>query len=478
MTYDYLKYLKQHSQTLKILNSDNFAFIISFFHFVFIEKRNLTIAHSVLLRYLDDYLYDINQRYDNAFVKSSKEYLDDFSSEQNGYLRKYHDREDEALYELTPHVQKSLEFVEGLEKKEFVGSRSKFNIIFELLEELEFETNLNDDQRIQKLQAQKREIDVQIEAIESKQDLRFDNSRIKEHFMQIEEIVRKLKYDFSEIEYNFRALNIKAMEQIVTQDAAKGIVLGSIFEVEDNIRQSDQGKSFFAFWQLLTDATKSDKLSSLLENVYKIDTIKEFDKDEKLGDLKYSLLQSGGKISKVSSKLIEQLRRFLDDRVWIENRRVLELCKEIQKNAIEIKEDLPKSKNFALIDDACVEINSVFDKSLFTLKEKTEFKNVVMEDDIEIVMDSFYDIFFIDEECLKRNISELLLSQTQCTIKDVVQKFGIKKGLAELITYVSIAKNSASVRVDESLYESIEISDSSGVLKRVKLPKIIFIREQ
>ncbi len=477
MKYEYLKYLKENNQTIKILNSDNVAFTLSFFHFVFIKKRNLAISHSAILQHLDDYLYDINQSYDNIFPKSAKEYLDDFSNDRNAYLRKYHSNEDEALYELTPHVQKALEFLEGLEKKEFVGSRSKFNIVFELLEELEFETNFDDEQRIQKLQFQKNEIDAQIEAIKSKQDLRFDNSRIKEHFMQIDEIVRKLKYDFSEIEYNFRDLNIKAMEHIITQEDAKGAVLSSIFEIEDSIRESDQGKSFFAFWQLLTDAQKSQKLSNLLENLYKIDTIKEFDKDKKLKDLKYSLLQSGAKISQVSSKLIQQLRRFLDDRVWIENRRVLELCKTIQKSAIEIKDNLPTNRNFEMMDDNRVKVDMVFEKSLYTIKKASEFKQELVEDEIEIDMNSFYDIFFVDEQSLKRNINEILLYKPQCSIKDIAEKFTIKKGIAELVGYLSIAKNSSSVLLDENSFESVKIEDAYGFEKFVKLPKIIFVRE-
>jgi len=476
MKYEYLKYLKENSPTLKLLNSDNFAFSLSFFYFSFIEKRNITLTHSAILLYLDDYLYDLNQIYKNIFPKQAKEYLDDFANDRSGYLRKYRGSEDEALYELTPHTQKALEFIESLEKKEFVGSRSKFNIVFELLEELEFETHLDDTERIKKLEAQKREIDTQIAMIKSKEDLRFDSSRIKEHFMQIDEIVRKLKYDFSEIEYNFRDLNTLAMEQIVTNDDAKGAVLGNIFDIEESIRESDQGKSFFAFFQLLTDLEKSEKLSRLLENLYKIETIKTFDKEQKLKDLKFTLLQSSDKISKVSSKLIEQLRRFLDDRVWEENRRVLALCKSIQKHAIDIKDNMPSSRTFAETDGNTVKIDMVFAKSLYRLKTKTLFTKELIEEKIEIDLDSFYTQFYVDEAILKRNISEILLYQPQCSISDIVNKFGIKKGIAELVGYISIAKNSESAMVNETS-QTIEILDSDGLKKSVKLPKIIFIRE-
>ena len=476
LKYEYLKYLKETNLTLKILNSDNAAFTLSFFHFVFIENRNITLKHSLLLQHLDDYLYDINQTYNNTFVKTAKEYLDDFANDKNAYLRKYHANEDEALYELTPHVHKALEFLEALDKKEFVGSRSKFNIIFELLEELEFETNLDDTQRIAKLKAQKRDIDRQIEAIESKEDLRFDNSRIREHFMQIEEIVRKLKYDFSEIEYNFRDLNIKAMEQIITQDDAKGEVLGAIFDIEDSIKESDQGKSFFAFWQLLTDMKKSEKLSKLLENLYKIDAIGELDKDKKMQDLKHSLLGSGAKISKVSGKLVEQLKRFLDDRVWLENRRVLELVKTIQKSAIDVKDDMPKQRDFMSLDGDRVKTEMVFEKSLYKIKETKALQQELNETITEINLDSFYDIFFVDEALLHKNINEILLYKSQCSLKEIAEKFTIKKGVAELVGYISIAKNSENVIVHENKHEIIEVNNSEGEKKMIKLPKIIFTK--
>jgi len=477
MTYDYLKNLKSTNLTLKLLNSDNFAMSLAFFHFAFVQKRNITLNHSAILLYLDDFLYDINQTYTGAFPKSAKEYLEDFSHDRSAYLRKYHGSDDEALFELTPHAQKALEFIESLEKKEFIGSRSKFNIIFELLEELEFETNLSDRERIKKLEAQKKALDAQIEAIKTKQDLRFDSSRIKEHFMQIDEMVRKLKYDFSEIEYNFRDLNTVAMEQIAIRDDGKGDVLGSIFDIEDKIRQSDQGKSFFAFWQLLTDASRNQKLSALLENLYRIPTISDFDQERKLKDMKYNLLKSGEKIYTVSSKLIEQLRRFLDDRVWIENRRILELSKAIEQRAIEIKEVIPPQRNFMMIKGDRVKAELPFSRPLYTLKVASEFKKELIEHEITLDLDSFYHQFFIDEAALKRNIAQILLHTPQCSIADIVKKFEVSKGIGELIGYISIAKNSQNVRIETDVTQEITITDFDGYEKRIRLPKIIFIKE-
>ncbi|NOQ29875.1 MAG: DUF3375 family protein [Helicobacteraceae bacterium] len=475
MTYDYLKNLKKQNQTLKLLNSDNFAMMGSFFYFVFIENRHLTITHSAILNYLDDFLYDINKTYVDAYPKLAKDYLDDFVNDKNGYLKKYHGSDDEAIYELTPYTQKVFEILDSLEKKEFVGSRTKFNIIFELLEELDYETNLSDDERISLLEDQKANIDKKIEDIKSKKDLRFDNSRIKEHFMLIEEQSRKLQYDFSQIEYNFRDLNQKAMQHITTSYDTKESVLDSIFDIEESIRQSDQGKSFFAFWQLLTDATKNEKLTKMLDKLYTLEVVKKLDSDERLKTLKYDLLVNAEKISKISSKLIDQLRRFLDDRVWIENRKILELCNNIEKNAIMLKQNPPSTKGFLHLADSKVNVDTVFEKSIYSVKNNKEFKAEIIEEIYEVNLDTFYDMFFVDEDSLKKNINYFLQLQSQCSLNEIIEKFPIKKGLSELVSYLSIAKKSDhSIVLDDK--QKLFITDDDGKEKVVVVPKIIFTK--
>lgn len=477
MTYEKLKNLKATHHTLKILNSANFAFTISFFYLIFVKSAKITLRHSEIISYLDDYLFSINQIYDGAYPREPKEYLDEFVSERNGYLRKYHDSGDDAIYELTPYTQRALEFIESLEKREFVGSRSKFNIIFELLEELEFETNLSDTQRIEQLEAEKLKLDAEIEAIKEKRDTRFDSSRIKEHYMQIEEMVRKLKYDFSEIEYNFRSLNTTAMEKIALSSESKSDVLSSIFEIEDEIRDSDQGKSFFAFWQLLSDHKRSEKLTKLIENLYSIESVNSIDSEKKLINLQFSLLKSGEKVYGVSSKLIEQLRRFLDDRVWIQNRRILELCKNIEHSAMEIKDNIPSSRKFTTINSSKVGISSIFSKSLYVPKKDLLFTKELEEQEISINMESFYNLFFVDEELLKRNIEKKLFQKSQVTLLEVIETYPIKKGVAELVGYISLAKNSQNVIIDESKKELLTLEDEHGKSKKISMPKIIFVRD-
>ena len=475
MTYEYLKNLKATNPTLKLLNSDNFAMTLSFFYTVFIQGRETSVVQSKMVQYLDDYLFALRAEDEELFPREPNAYLEDFT--QSGFLRKYYADAEEPLYELTPHTQKALEWIEGLQKREFVGSRSKFNLIFELLEELEFETRMDDEERIAKLEAEKERIDRQIEAIRSKQDLRFDESRIKEHYMQIEEIARKLKYDFSQIEYNFRELNTTAMEQIATREDAKGEVLGSIFEIEERIRQSDQGKSFFAFWQLLTDSERNEKLSQMIQGIYEIPAVARFDEAKKLKHLKYDLLERGEKISEVTSRLIEQLRRFIDDRVWVENRRILQLCRSIEKQAMECRDLQPRDRSFISIAGERVEISSIASKSLYRVKKRGSFKQKLEEKMPEVDLESFYLQCYVDEQELRRNVDALLQREGQCTLGEIVEKYPVSKGVSELVGYLSIARGSENAWVDDAHKEKLRIEDLDGTPKCVIAPKIIFMRK-
>ena len=474
MTYEYLKSLKNSNLTLKLINSDNFAFALSFFDFVFNQKRFLSINASMIEEFLEDFLYDLNKTYSDIFPKSAKDYLSDWTN--SGFLKKYYDSSGEIVYEITPYTKSALEFIEALDKSEFIGSRTKFNIIFELLEELEFETNLSDEERIKALKKQKDEIDEMIEKIKKKEYLKFDKSRVKEHYLQIVEQSRKLLYDFSQIEYNFRELNKDVASKILGANSTKDRLLGSIFDIEERIRQSDQGKSFFAFWQLLTNAQKSEQLTKMIENLYKNETILEFDKDKSLKNLKFDLLNNAQKISKTTNRLVEQLRRFLDDKVWLEHKKILELCKSIQKSAIEVKQNPPKQRVFMEIDGTKVPVDSVFEKRLFTIKEKSEFTHEINEQKETVDLSDFYNIFYVDEEKLKQNINYFLQIKTQVSLEEVVQKFPVKNGIAELISYLSLAKKDEnSLIYEESI--TLEIEDENGYKKRVKMPKVVFVRE-
>lgn len=475
MTYEYIQSLKANHKTLKLLGSEHIAFYLSFFYEAFVKSGEVKQPHSKLLSWLDDYLFELNQTYNDAFAQDAKSYLDSWCSESNGYMRKFYDNEEEPVYELTPYAQKALEIVEGLQKREFVGSGGKFSLILRLLEELEFATSMDDTAKIERLEEKKREIDAKIARIKKGEYSGYDDTQIKESFMHLLEIARSLQYDFSEIEYNFKALNKEAMKQItLSKNEAKEDVLAFIFEKEKEIKQSDQGKSFAAFWQLVSDVERNDKMQKLLLQLYKLDIIKRIDSSERLGDFSYTLLQNANKVNETTNKLIAQLRRFIDDRVRVENKRILELVESIQKSALELKDAGITPKESFFIEGERGDIFIPFARTLYRVKEEKQLQKQLDETPIELDIESFQELFYIDEEELGEHIETLLQENSHITLGEVIEEFPVTKGVAEVVGYLSLAQRAFESIIEEQK-EIITILTKDGKQKRVRLPRITFL---
>ncbi|NEW60433.1 DUF3375 domain-containing protein [Sulfurovum sp. bin170] len=477
MTYEQLKYQKTNHKALQLLNADNFAMIVAFFHHSFRSTQTQTLKESEILTKLDDFLYNLNQGYDEPkYPKTAKSYLDDFTNQKSSYLRKYYGYEsDEPLYELTPDIERLITWLDGLQKQEFVATESKLNIIMILLKELEFETNLSDEERFRELEREKREIDAKIEAIKRRESIRFDDRKIKEHFMQIQKNSSELLSDFREIEHNFRTLNQEAKKAITNANSSKDEVLGEIFEIEESIRGSNQGQSFYAFWDFLMDMRQMEHLDELLDNLYRISQIEEMDSERKLENLKYHLLSGGENSHRVLGKLIEQLRRFIDDKLWVENRRILELAHSIEQKAIKLKDNPPTQREFFSINGVKITVESIASKRLFTPSSKEEFSHEIKEEIVEIDLSKLYAQVYVDEMVLKQNIQKLLQQKSQFSLKELNSLYPIKKGLSEVVVYLKLAQNMTNSYIDEYRDEMV-IEDERGAKKRVLMDRVLFVR--
>jgi hypothetical protein len=69
---------------------------------------------------------------DTSFLRA---YLDDWAAPDSGWLRKYcPDGSDEPHYDATPAVERALQWVDALRERSFVGTASRLNAIFDLLQ--------------------------------------------------------------------------------------------------------------------------------------------------------------------------------------------------------------------------------------------------------------------------------------------------------------------------------------------------------
>ena len=156
-----------------MLRADNAPLVLSFLHQVFVADNIRSISATELASRLDNDLYTLNQREQDQresrrYPKSARAYLDDWAAPGVGWLRKYYpDGTDEPHFDATPAVEKALQWVQSLREREFVGTESRLNVIFELLRQIVFGTETDPSQRLAELRRQRQQIDEQIARVQS-----------------------------------------------------------------------------------------------------------------------------------------------------------------------------------------------------------------------------------------------------------------------------------------------------------------------
>jgi hypothetical protein len=481
LTYERLEKLKQTHATLRLLRADNCPLILSFLYQVFIQPNRRSIRYSELLALLDDYLYRLQEVYgEEKHARSPKAYLEEWCSDRCEYLRQYYIAgQDEPEFDLTPASEKAIEWLVSLDQRQFIGTESRLLSFFQFLREIDQQTKADPQLRLADLEQKKAAIEEEIKNVRAGIVSSYDERQIKERFMQAEETARKLLSDFRQVEENFRTLDRLARERIATSDKNKGALLDEIFLEQDIIRDSDQGKSFKAFWEFLMSPDSQDELKNLLKNILaleEIQTTTEHNSVNFLQNIQVFLLDAGDKVYHSNSLLAEQLRKFLDNHTYLENKRLLNLIKSIEKKAIEMNEIIINDKAFSNISELAPNIELILSRTLFLPPKNPLIKESLLKaGEVVATLSSLFEQNYIDEHTLLHNISQALQELVQISLKDLIILFPIRKGLAEIITYLHIASKCNKAVINNNLQESI-IYTVKNSTKCLTLPQIIFLR--
>jgi hypothetical protein len=478
MDHDYIRYLRDHNPTVRVLKLDNAPLITSFLFLQFKKNNRVEIPGTELATHLADYLYALRERHgDDWYPGSAPDYLNGWTND--GFLRKFYPPEgDEPFFELTPAMEKALDWIRDLEKKEFVGTESRLLQIFDLLKEIVYKSSADPARRLEELARQKRELEEEMAKIEAGIIERLNETQVKERFFEVQDSARKLLSDFRQIEHNFRELDRTVREKQINANLRKGRLLDDLFKNQDLIRDTDQGRSFRAFWEFLMSQAKQDELDALIAAVLALPEISEMDHEEFIDRLKVGLIESGDKVNKTTHRLVEQLRKYLDDKAYLENKRIIELVNEIKSLAVQVKDRPPAGRDFFAIDDKPA-VELVMERPLWDVPKNPELRDEDVSLGIADGLDTglLYKQLHIDLEELRARIREQLKLRPQVTLRQLTEIYPVEKGLAEMIALLNIASRDRSVVINEEVTETVLVSNKETDKRfAVSVPQVIFCR--
>ncbi|MDZ4255632.1 MAG: DUF3375 domain-containing protein, partial [Sulfuritalea sp.] len=414
--------LRTHHPAWRLLRSDHAPLVASFLHRVFVAPNVRVMAAADLGESLEDELYALRQHLgEDAFPKNAIDYLNDWAGPEKGWLRKfYRQGSDEPQFDLTPATEKAIVWLGTLTERSFVGTESRLLTLFELLRQMSEGSESDPAKRIAELQKRRDEIDNEIARVVSGDVPLLDDTALKDRFQQFMHLARELLTDFREVEQNFRLLDRRVRERIALWEGAKGALLEEIMGERDAIADSDQGKSFRAFWDFLMSSSRQEELTELLARVLSLPPVADLNPDARTRRVHYDWLEAGEHTQRTVAQLSQQLRRFLDDQAWLENRRIMDIVRSIEARSLAVRDAVPVG-DFMAIDEQSASVTLPMERPLYTPPAKLVLDNLTLlagEGDLDTT--ALFDQVRIDKALLAGQVRQMLQQRAQVTLSEVL----------------------------------------------------------
>jgi hypothetical protein len=477
LEFDDVVWLRSNSRAWRLLRADNAPLVLSFLHQVFVEDNVRAIPATELASRLDDRLYALNEREPRSFPRSAREYLDDWASPESGWLRKYYpEGSDEPHYDATPAVERALQWVAAQGDRDFVGTESRLNTIFDLLRQIVFGTEPDPAAKIGELRRQQRLLEEEVARIEAGELNMLDPSGVRDRYQQFAAMARELLADFRQVEENFRTLDRRLREKVAGWHGGKGDLLDDVLGSRESITGSDQGRSFQAFYDFLLSRARQQELSELLDRVHELSGNAE--SDPRLQRIHHDWLQAAGGAQATVRQLSEQLRRFLDDQVWFENRRVIDLLRDIEARALALRDE-PTTDLATELDAPAPEVRLPMERPLYTPVRKPRLDSSPVRpagSGDETDPSALFEQVYVDPDLLRGNVRAALRRRPQIRLADLIIEEPLVHGLAELVTYLSLRDDAFATDYDEAAADQVSWIDPDGHSRTATLPRVTFTR--
>lgn len=472
-------YRRMRNQPLwRLLASGNGPTVIGLLQSNLYEKER-SLPASILFERLTRDLEELRTQGDD-FPQTAQAYVANWLSD--GYLeRRFPPGATEEEYELSTATVEAIRFLSAIAEPHSAATESRLSLVIQALVGLSEDTDTDKHRRVDRLLAEQARIDKEIEAIQMGQMKVLLRDSALERTREIISLADDLTGDFRRVRDQFEQLNRDLRERIMDSDGNRGEVLDSLFAGIDLIAESEAGRTFSAFWRLLTDPEQAAMLEESLDSVMSREFVGELDTRERrfLLRLTRNLLEQGGAVHDVLQTFARSLKHFVQSREYLEQRRVNQLLKEAQRAALTLKNEVKATESL----EYSLELTSsrlrsltqwvLYDPSLQAEPEAMREGGpppIDLEAVSELVAQSE-----IDFRTLKEHICALLEQRDQASIGDVMEHFPAEQGLGSVVGLLALGSRHG---IKGDSVETVAWVGEDDQERRARIPKIYFLRDR
>jgi hypothetical protein len=462
----------------KLLASDNGPAVIALLEALLHDKdKNLpaSVFHDRLARLLEE----LRAQGEN-FPQTAQQYAAGWLAE--GYLeRRFPPGVSEEEYQLSTDAVEALRFVGQMGKPRITATESRLSLVIGALSKLAEDTDTDKFRRVDRLMAEQDRLQREIDAIQSGQMRVLPHAVALERVREVLQLAEDLISDFRKVRDRFGQLNRELRERILDTEGNRGEVLDSLFAGIDLISESDAGRTFQAFWRLLTDPEQSAALESALDSIMERDFSGELEFGERkfLLGMTRALLEQGGDVHETLQSFARSLRNFVQSREYLEQRLIQTRLAEAQKAAVALKDEIraAESLEFTLALTGS-RLGSISQWVLYDPSLEARTGPMPEGEALALGIDIVGDLVArseIDFRALLEDIRAALAEKEQVSVAEVLERFPARQGLGSVIGLISLASRHG---IPSGSDERAVWTGGDGVRRSARLPRIYFVRER
>ena len=379
----------------------------------------------------------------------------------------------EETLELSSHALRAIRFAQDLETPIVSATESRLANLGNQIRQLAIDTDPQSQRRLQRLLGQQREIERQIAAIRAGDDKPMPPERAAERLQDILDQTRAVPDDFARVREQFESLNADLREQILESDASQSKVLDDIFKGVDYIAESDAGRTFRAFTNLILNPEVSGAFESDVNSVLDRPFTRSITVHERvlLRNFIATLKELTLEIQEVTTTFARGLRRYVQSQDYQRDRVMRKQIQTALQEAMAVSEavrpfdeigiDLPLTR---------VDMSHLSGLRLHDPEEYDATAPITVNENAVVDLEAIRAVARlteIDFDELISNVNEVLDTQEAASIGDVLQLFPASQGVASVAGLVSLAATHGIVEKDKEELQwqgTDEVSRSAEVV--------------
>lgn len=442
-------------------------------------EGNRKVPASILFERLERDIEELRAQ-GESLPQTAQGYVADWLAER-WLTRRFPAGAAEEEYELSASASRAIHIIHGLVEPRTVVTGSRLSTVIQQLTRLVEETDTDPESRMASLVAERERIDRLIDDLRQGRFKTLSEEQALERIREIIALSGELIADFRSVRDNFEQLNRDLRESIMG-GGSRGDVLDKLFAGIDIIADSESGRTFHAFWRLLTDPEQNAALEDALEEAFERQFSKRLEPHERrfLMRLIHNLLEQGGMVHEVLQQFARSLKQFVQSREYLEQRRIHRLITQAQQAALALKDEIKATEKMDFhLQLSSSRLRSLSQWVLFDPSLNMIAKGMPAGDAPAMDLNSVSELVMqseIDFRTLADNIRHCLEKRSQVSIGEVLSSFPAAQGLGSVVGYVALGS-----RHGECIHNRSEVVTWQGddeKQRRARIPLIYFLQEQ